>query len=904
MHERNISLTAKGKAKENVHWHLGWWDLIHALEGTRRPVQWSKSSVIFTTDEFQPLVLARHFPTSRKFALLSPPPVINSPALYDPPSVLSLSPTDDWLFAYFPGKGADGVGCLWRRGNQLDNWVVRDYWSFAVGSGVVTAAWSSGHREWMVSETGTSSRLPPLGPLTPVASPLLFLVTQSHQLHICYLPPFVASLKITRATLLQPTDLSHPPNDNEPPGKIGGDKICTKAAIGLCYQDSTVLVAMRSQLMPSQGPASVSQSAMDLGLSLDMAQPPAPDSPFVSEWELWGEELTINMCEVRLEYRPNVLPVVTRPLPPLYHPSAQLVDLAFYCPPPNQALSSPAKPNSKGPGTGTRSLYLTATFLDGGDYTSLPKSEIISYTFNNRDTSSQPYWVLRDEKKRVSNSKVPCFVVPSVGRGGLLAGFLDIGGLLPRRKQKSKEATSGSIEVLKLPDLTVNEDWDSVPIRSHVDYGNIDVPVSVALSPNEALLTCISSHLLGSHTSVQVLPRRVSGGLASITASHLHGDLSRQLVAAIRARYSPSDVVHALSLPTLPPEVAVNTLYNAFAIMEADSYGLMDVWTMELLGVATEVYNFRAQRLDRGPEKDLCTTRWQTAHDITSLKACCDAFEACQEGDVYDLDAVWQMVGLSGWIIELVERLFRECVLVGDNPAAAPSTPKDRDIPDGLSLDNPIFLHLAHPFALKWLHTALEHVKRFRTHVGRLSARGENSHIAKDVLMDITDSSGVDLQPLGPVLSEVLQDCKTLDAQELRRSLASCAPVPALKPHIRKAIDKILGSKAIDRARLFIKPSDLVDGVTKLSVSEPGLRAGKGKDIDVVNKGLLMPRLPGNVCLRCGGRSEVGMESGAPAGMGAGVEGSVRWQTWQKIWKWRCVCGGQWAQVSDMSSVG
>ena len=140
--------------------------------------------------------------------------------------------------------------------------------------------------------------------------------------------------------------------------------------------------------------------------------------------------------------------------------------------------------------------------------------------------------------------------------------------------------------------------------------------------------------------------------------------------------------------------------------------------------------------------------------------------------------------------------------------------------------------------------------------------------------------------------------------QELRRSLASCAPVPALKPHIRKAIDKILGSKAIDRARLFIKPSDLIDGVTRLSVSEPGLRAGKGKDIDVVNKGLLLPRLPGNVCLRCGGRSEVGMEGAAAVGMGVSAEGSVRWQTWQKIWKWRCVCGGQWAQVTDMSSVG
>ena len=65
-----------------------------------------------------------------------------------------------------------------------------------------------------------------------------------------------------------------------------------------------------------------------------------------------------------------------------------------------------------------------------------------------------------DEKRRANNTKVPCFVVPSISRGGLLAGFLDVGGVLPRRKQKSKETTSGSIEVLKLyvvtPDLVRN----------------------------------------------------------------------------------------------------------------------------------------------------------------------------------------------------------------------------------------------------------------------------------------------------------------------------------------------------------------------------------------------------------------------------------------------------------------
>ena len=52
----------------------------------------------------------------------------------------------------------------------------------------------------------------------------------------------------------------------------------------------------------------------------------------------------------------------------------------------------------------------------------------------------------------------------------------------------------------------------------------------------------------------------------------------------------PSDVIHALAIPTLPTEVTVNTLDKTFTTMEADSFGLMEVWTGELLGVATEVY--------------------------------------------------------------------------------------------------------------------------------------------------------------------------------------------------------------------------------------------------------------------------------------------------------------------------
>jgi hypothetical protein len=41
---------------------------------------------------------------------------------------------------------------------------------------------------------------------------------------------------------------------------------------------------------------------MDLGLSLDISQPSAPDPVPSVEWEAWGEEATIELCEVQLGF--------------------------------------------------------------------------------------------------------------------------------------------------------------------------------------------------------------------------------------------------------------------------------------------------------------------------------------------------------------------------------------------------------------------------------------------------------------------------------------------------------------------------------------------------------------------------------------------------------------------------
>ncbi|KAI0748585.1 hypothetical protein C8Q80DRAFT_1103764 [Daedaleopsis nitida] len=892
MHERNISLAPKGKAKESVHWQLGWWDLTHSLEGTNRPVQWTKSSVIYMAHESEPRVIGRHFPSSRQF-LLPTPPFISPMDSYEPPTVLAISPTEDWMFAYFPGKGCEGWGCSWRKEAELDHWTVVDSWSYPVGGGIVTAAWICPHREWVVSDAGSSSRLPALGPPSSLGSPLLVLVTESHYLHVFTMGQEKAVQLGGRVSLLEPTDPVHPFFEPEPVGKVGGDRICTKAAIGLCYQESTILVAMRSQLRPSQHSIQTFQAAVDLGLTMDLSQPNPIDSPFVAEWEAWGEEQMISLCEVRVESRLNIPPVMSRPLPPIYHQSP-LIDMAFYCPYPHHSHPSPTKPESKNSASHVRSLYLAATFFDPDDYTSLPKSEIVLYNFV-ASSQSSTYWALRDKSQRPSQTKVPSFLRPSPSRGGFLVGYLDAGGLLPRRKSKFKEANTGAIEVLKVPGLTAHEDWESVPIHSHVQAGTVDVPVSVAVSPNDTLICCVSSPLLGSHQSIQGLPRRVSGDTSLALTGSLPGDLSKHLVCAIRSRYSPSDVIHALAAPSLPTQVTVDTLYNAFTTMEADSFGHMQMWTAELLGVATEVYCARTQRLERGPEQDLCAARWQTTYEISSLAACCGAFDTCREGDSYDLDAVWQLLGITGWVIELVEKLFKECIFVGEGTNAGRVIPDNPDGPKGTTLDSPIFLHLVHPYALSRLRTAVDHVKRFHDQVAKLSAKGENSHIAKDFLMDITEGSGVDLQLLGPLLADILHDGKALNKQDLQRSLASCSPVPALVPHIRKVVDKVSSSKAVDRARLFIKPADLSDGITRLALSEPAGTPAHGlrdKNVDVVKKNALWRNKPASVCVRCGGRSDVALERRG------GAEGPLsRWQTWEKSWQMRCVCGGMWSSA-------
>lgn len=153
------------KTKENHGHEYDWWELWPLTETTRRssvldcmeqqfilmliirPLAWSRSSIIFTAHSTQAVVEAHFFPSGKPVIIPNPPALFDAYGAYKSPSVITLSPCDQWLFAYFPHRTAGGLGCLWKRGNELNRWAAHDCWSFAGSGGVVAASWAGGPRE-------------------------------------------------------------------------------------------------------------------------------------------------------------------------------------------------------------------------------------------------------------------------------------------------------------------------------------------------------------------------------------------------------------------------------------------------------------------------------------------------------------------------------------------------------------------------------------------------------------------------------------------------------------------------------------------------------------------------------------------------------------------------------------
>jgi len=674
---------------------------------------------------------------------------------------------------------------------------------------------------------------------------------------------------------------------------LGGRSICMKAAIGMSYNESSILVATRSHVLPSYKPNPYSYSSMDLDLTLDMSQSgSSSESPSSPEWELWGEEPIIHLCEVTLSFKVNATGIMTRPLAPITDSSRHMTDLFFVSAP-------PAKPFNKSPekrDVAREALspppYLAVSFVDFGDYTTVPKSEIALFSFKKDNASAisiNSSWTCREASRRMFEDKMLDFMLPSASRNGLLIGLLNLNGTLPSSKRKLHEVAIGHMSILKIPDLSLDDSFENVPIVSNIATAGRGVPAHVAYSPNYTLLSSTSSlESMGSHVSIHALSRPhhrdITQG-SDISKTLPSAGLSSLIATAIYSRKSPSDAVHSLSLSTAPNDIIINTLYDALLLLQRSSNGLTEVWIDEIVAVAAEIYLIKSRKVDDASKESL-VARWKTAHDLLSLVACCSAFEECQDGQAYDLDVIWQLIEMSNWFIGFVENIMKECVLIANSV-----TPQNTDssTPDIPPFGSPTFVHILNPYSLGKFQVALSHVKRLHDYIASLSAKAENAQIAKDVLLDVVDSSGLNLDQLARALSEVFHGLQSVDQDSLHRSLIACMPLPSLASHLRRTIDKLLDSNIVNKARLFIKPTDLVDGVSRLSVTERHITA---RQRDVVSKGLLRHHTSSVRCVRCEGVSQVGINDSSNQDV------PEQWRTWERRWTTRCICGGSWTQAS------
>lgn len=73
-----------------------------------------------------------------------------------------------------------------------------------------------------------------------------------------------------------------------------------------------------------------------------------------------------------------------------------------------------------------------------------------------------------------------------------------------------------------------------------------------------------------------------------------------------------------------------------------------------------------------------------------------------------------------------------------------------------------ILLSLVHPHAVGNLVAALGHVRRFHDDLTTLSPKSENAQMAKDVLLDGVDGSGVHLDRLEPLLQEFAKEASKI----------------------------------------------------------------------------------------------------------------------------------------------
>ena len=204
-------------------------------------------------------------------------------------------------------------------------------------------------------------------------------------------------------------------------------------------------------------------------------------------------------------------------------------------------------------------------------------------------------------------------------------------------------------------------------------------------------------------------------------------------------------------------------------------------------GLSTD-HRIKQQRATDPTERALLKAHSVTVHDMCFIAVANTAFADCHDGESYDLgelhlplnltypysllpnsEAVWQLITLSVWILDFLERIMRDYVSIGDSiDVIKPDSSFCQSAftysylatyqPFTVNKNEPAcvsLLHLVHRYALDNLYIAVKHVKALRDELISLTPKAENAHVAKELLMDAFSCAGINIDALGQVLGEL-----------------------------------------------------------------------------------------------------------------------------------------------------
>ncbi|CAE7068875.1 unnamed protein product [Rhizoctonia solani] len=927
---------------------LAWEDLKLMLdENCVRPFAWSSHNVLFLSDPLAPTIHAKHLPPAAeasrasdvasqthsyplRFTLPPPGPILELAHAYGPATTLSVSPQDKYIFAFFPPAQPDdstgGLGCVWGVEESLDTWTVKDFWHYPAEAGVVAMRWLGEEREvcdhqniklwntqvsiqWRVQAGPTlrAARYPHLGPKLHHGHPAFLVITGDHHVHL-YFQTYPSTLDASQPTGLHRlfTSLSvslsspaaavqgHQEHIPVHDATLGGKRICTKASIGLGYNDWSILIATRSTLVPSQHTDNSISMAAVMNELIPEDSTGELNTMTWMRGGMWGEEDHIDICEVEIDLlsdEPCLVTVPLRSIPTPKDNESYLTHLLITSHPLESVVPTLATDLAE-----IRcSFQVVASFLTNAEL-SRPRSKVVSWRVSKSGVPSGSRTSSPSRSKAARPSDWSCLqsawltyesTVISAAQiwdaaGQILLCKINLTPL--SHEAQNKFIAIGELCIVSSISLENNVSFEPEPVLKRQNKTSKDFPMFISASPHRTLICTTSGTQRIPTVSILTAPRWKGTGamrmISSAIAFQIRQSSGSDLSDVTRAMWEIVSRTNAAEA-----SVALQAIFNeVFTLLDSPlEYDVNQPWLMSLIGVLLTVYRW-------SPFKDM-RPQWKTASEICQLHAAVRALDdsrSVNEGGQYDFTSqgIWELIQQIQWVIERCEALLRTLV-EWEGRQFSEETPSE-------------LIMAIHPLPLELFNRAVAHLNRLKTAITSLK-KTENNQIAILSLSTLVDDAGVDFVAFAAALQTAKELVRNPDVsnpkEHYRQSLIALKPSEALFPLLRRVATEYTKPQVLHRIQLFIPPDDLLVSRT---IATAGSSAVPNPEMDIIRKTKLprgsLEALPTNMktCVRCGGRT--GVTPLADTGNG--------WRVFEHIWKTHCVCGGVWSQRSGDDLLG